>query len=529
MFFIFCLFYLNTTVQAFFGEEAWLNMYKNLDKNFTKITQSNFQTQLAGTSGSFKEKINELINQQSSLSKNNYKDCIKSDLATSQLEAIVKWDLEVLYDKISDNCKNSSWVVELSTLNFIQSVISKHYFTTLKDSQDEIQTIWEISSLWIYSDWDVNNSSFDLMDDLEKINDIIFASKFQYNWVEEWNFLDYLESLNDKKKKEIIQNTKDKNVLNELTTWEKAYQEDTWWNFLENLLAGTHKNSNICVDPQSGNHWLDLSFLEDLNWDNKNSELIDDLVAVDDYISSTGAYNSNTATDISWGYQAVNDNSQWNCKNYFCVTVDFSSYNHQILWWWENITIEYLIDRSNKHLYPFTNSSLIPAKMTVNNFELWLSNIDLAEMLSMGFHFYKKPVPILSLKSQDSQESNNSKHGSNALLEKYYKAYWLDYNRRNDLFVFTKRQEELSSIIQSVDSSMSESVSRIDELSKVYEKKQLEAQIIKTDIKQQFNQKHLQEFHNQLIEINNFTKSITQYTQTLWDLIVAMDKIKTDW
>ena len=526
IFFIFWFLSLSLQTQAFFGEQAGLDLYKNLDKNFSSTTSNWFQTQLAGTSPTIKDKINELINQQAILNNHEYKDCISGDLAPSQLEAISQWNLKILYEKISNNCKNSSWKIENATINFIQKIIREHYNNAFIVAQKEVEVIWDISSLWIYSDWDLENSTFDLMDDLEKINDIIFASKFQYNWTQNGNFLDYLEKINEDKKQEIIQNTNDKSVLQEFNTWEKAYQEDTWWNFLENLLQSWNTNSNICIDPSTWNHWLDVSFLEDFTVWNFQDDFSEDLQNLENNITSSWANNQNLATQITGDYQWVNDNSLWPCDSFYCITVNFKTYNHQLLGWWDNITIEYLIDRSNQHLSRFANASLIPAKMTTNNFELWLSNLNLSELFHMSFQIQTKPVPILSLEKSQEDKKNEDKYSSNALLEKYYKAYGLDYTRRNDLHNFTKYKQEIASVIQSTDSQITDSFDRIEKLESFMNGKKSEVNIIKKDISEKFTQKNLEELHSQLIEINNFTKSITQYSQTLWDLIVAMDKIK---
>ncbi len=529
LFFILCFIHLCSNVQGFFGEEAWLDLYKNLDKNFQSNVWSSFQTELVWTDSSIKDKLNSLINLEAQLKWFPYKNCINKDIAPSEVEAVYEWNIWVLYEKISDTCKNASGNIENSTLSFIQNVIRKHYIDSFERAQQKVEIIWDISSLWIYSDGNLDNSAFDIIDDLEKVNDIIFASKFTYNGSESGGFQDYFDKINDDKKREVLQNTTDISVFKELNDWEKAFNPDNWGNFLENLLQANQHNSNICVDPSSWNHWLDISFLGDFDlWDNSaNLELIQDLENAQNPEVFSWSQNNNSAVDLVWNYQKVNDNAMWPCDSFYCITVNFRTYNHQLLWWWDNITIEYLIDRSNQHLSKFANASLIPAKMTTNNFELWLSNLNLSELFHMSFQIQTKPVPILSLK-KDEKKKETDKYSSNALLEKYYKAYWLDYKRRNDLDNFTKNKEELASIIQSTDSSITEAQQRINSLETTLAEKDDEVAIMKKDISEKFTQENLWEFHNQLIEINNFTKSITEYANTLWDLIKAMDKIKTN-
>ncbi len=531
LFFILWFLYLCSNTHAFFGEDAWLDLYKQLDKNFQSNVWSSFQTELVWTYSSIKDKLNSLINLEWEIKWFSYENCISKDIAPSQIEAIYQWNISILYDRISDTCKNSSGVIENSTLTFIQNVIKKHYENSFERAQQKIEIIWDISSLWIYSDGNLDNSTFDIIDDLGKINDIIFASKFTYNGSESGNFQDYFDKINDDKKREVLQNTTDISVFKELNDWQKAYSPESSWNFLENLLQADQHNTNICIDPSTWNHWLDISFLNDFElWDNSwNIELIKDLEDAQNQEIFSWSQNNNTAVDLSGNYQKVNDNAMWPCDSFYCITVDFKTYNHQLLGWWDNITIEYIIDRSNQHLSRFANASLIPAKMTTNNFELWLSNLNLWDLFHMSFQIQTKPVPILSLnKSKGKNNPQEDKYSSNSLLEKYYKAYWLDYKRRNDLDNFTKNKEELASIIQSTDSQITDAQQRINQLELLLAEKDDEVEIMKKDISEKFTQENLQEFHNQLIEVNNFTKSITEYTNTLWELIQAMDKIKTN-
>jgi hypothetical protein len=145
------------------------------------------------------------------------------------------------------------------------------------------------------------------------------------------------------------------------------------------------------------------------------------------------------------------------CKDSFCIDKTEMKYNfeNEYFWWddffrWgqtRDMSIEDLIIRSNDHLQKFTNTSLVQAKMTINNFELWLKDIDLQEMFHLWFQIVKKPVPILDL-TYETQKNNSGRlvNGSwanisefelNKQLEFYYNIYWLDYNRRNDLSILT--------------------------------------------------------------------------------------------
>lgn len=530
IFFILCFFSLNFNTQAFFGESEDYDLYKNLEKNYNSLQSWAYNYELTGKHSSIKDKLNSLINQRSQIDQKWFKDCFEQDLAPSHIEAIAHGDISILYKKIWDNCKDSSGNIQAQTISYIQTIIENYYIESQVEATEKIELIWDISSLGIYADGSLENSSFDLIEDLERINDIIFASKFEYSWVENDNYKDIFNDILDTKKSQVAQEVNDPKILEELLTWEKAYSSDVWGSYIEEILSHT-QNTNACFDPSSWDHGIDLAFAQ---WwitliDDKslNKELYDDLVSQNEsnWNTSSGA----ATTEIWWNYESVNDNSQWPCDSFYCITVNFKTYNHQLLGWWDNITIEYLIDRSNQHLRRFANASLIPAKMTTNNFELGLTNLDLSELFHMWFQIQTKPVPILKVNKSQDENSPKDKHSTQALLEKYYKAYWLDYQRRNDLDIFTKKQQELSSLIQSSNVLYSEATQRIQELENYKNEKNIEIDLLKKDIWQKYNYTSLNSFQEQLIEIRNFTKSIEDYSHTLNDLIVAMQKIKSDW
>ncbi|MGB2111002.1 MAG: hypothetical protein ACPHY8_03870, partial [Patescibacteria group bacterium] len=67
----------------------------------------------------------------------------------------------------------------------------------------------------------------------------------------------------------------------------------------------------------------------------------------------------------------------------------------------------------------------------------------------------------------------------------------------------------------STDSQITAAQQRVKQLETLLAEKDDEVEIMKKDISEKFTQENLQEFHNQLIEVNNFTKSITEYANTL--------------
>jgi hypothetical protein len=63
----------------------------------------------------------------------------------------------------------------------------------------------------------------------------------------------------------------------------------------------------------------------------------------------------------------------------------------------------------------------------------------------MSFQVSTKPVPILNVNKNDRPKSNE--YSSLTLLEKYYKANGLDYQRRNDVTIYTHKDEIYKTIL----------------------------------------------------------------------------------
>lgn len=521
---------------AFLEEETWLNLYNTLDEGYTELEKKNFEYELSWTDKTIKDKVNSLLKLRMDFLWEDW-DCIEGDLAPSHIEEIAKWDIKILYEKIWDKCKDEDNAITIATLWLIKKVITDHYNTSLllaSEKSSQMQKIWSVG---LYSDGVTENASFDLIDDLEKIDAIIFSSKITYDWAEYENMNDSFNEKMDKKKEELEANTVDPEVIKESTWEEIAYSsEDKWWDTVSNLwdFNTEYSNQYACIDENS-DHGFNWWYLESLTQNEDNEwNILDDLIVATESSNNSNSSNSNNSNspasknepeNITGNYKKVNDNAGWPCSDFFCIMVDFQVHQQQLLWWWNNITIEYLLDRSNKHLRKFANSSLIPAQMTTQNFELAFKNLNLADLFHMSFQIQTKPVPILSLEDESKEGSNEFK--STTLLEKYYKAYNLDYKRRNDIVVFEDQEKEYKTLLNSWELRINAASKKDEELQVFLNKQAKQADLISQNIYKKWSYETLGDFWDQFIELNNFTVAIKDHSQTWLDIMKAMDKIPT--
>ena len=204
--------------------------------------------------------------------------------------------------------------------------------------------------------------------------------------------------------------------------------------------------------------------------------------------------------------------------------VDFVVYEHKLLIWWENISIEYILNRSNEHLRKFASTSLIPAKMTTNNFEIWLKDINLPDLFHISFQIQTKPVPILNIK-KDNSDKNQDEFAKDKMLEAYYDSLSLDYKRRNDLQMFSNTNEELKTIIDSAELNISNVSEKNWWLSKILEKWAQKYDFIWESVSKKIQYDTMDNFWDQFLELELFSKAIFDYVNNLESIIKQMKEI----
>jgi hypothetical protein len=227
---------------------------------------------------------------------------------------------------------------------------------------------------------------------------------------------------------------------------------------------------------------------------------------------------------LKWNYNKVRDNSEWPCEKFFCINIDFIMYEHSLFWWWENITIEYLLNRSNKHLSKYAATSLIQSKMSTNNFELWLKDLNLPDIFHIWFQISTKPVPLLNIEKQSKRDE--TEYASKNMLERYYKANWLNYKRRNSLVLLKQIEQNKHNILNASKSSIQNATSKDRELYTKYlteEKKDI--LLFNKAIEKKVSYWVMQTFEAQYTELNKFTVWINNYVNNIYSIIKAMNKI----
>lgn len=527
---VFTLFLITNIENTFaldFSWEKWF--YSSIADDIWNIEKKFYSIELAWETGT-KEKIN-------SISKLK---CLVDNLSEDEILKIMDGELEDIIDsskwRLEKTCIGEDWSISLETLNDLLTAISTIHNEALWKAKEKTAQVINIDSTWIYTDWVEGNAPFDLIIDIKNIDKIIFAQKTShYDWVNNFN-LDKEMSKMLGVALEINANSTD-NVVND----EGDINLNNINNRYNDLKSYNSSNSDyiyssyVCSADSTANSWLSKdSILNLANWwegSNNYTPAYDD-----DYNYFNGnpewQFGENYLVSPNGSYTRVNDDSVFPCTSFFCINVDFVTYNHQLLNSWKDMSIEDILSRSNEHLKKFAGTSLIQSKMTINNFELWLKDLNLPDIFHIWVEVVSKPVPILDLTYGKDEETKDDEKGIFALKEQmefYYKAYWLDYSRKNDLSLLEKIEIDRQVLSNANWLDIEATKEKFEEQDEEYNQKKLEqVNLMKKLIENETKISILWDLEKQFKELEVFNKAVKDYVENLKALIWNLLKIPVD-
>jgi len=512
--FIICFFSVISFSNAFFGSSESLDLYKNIDSWIEELWDHMIEYEI-----NWWPENDWVIEEIHFLAYLDAKPlCLDKSkiISNSDFKKIVEnQDVKTLFSYMNRYCDTNE------LLNYYLILFNTHYKKSKYQADKKSEKIYKIWNIGIFSDGILENSGFDLIDDMKEIDKVIFASKNDYNW-DEW--LDLWESITELTEKI-------NNDMVELAN--KPIQIIELNELMNNTTIQENNNSNYNIEDTQNNY----SCPENTENSNLSSNSVDNILNdIEENLSNSGNINNNTGSLTQnkkeskptivkeWDYTKITDNSMFPCNTFFCITVEFIMYNHSLFWGWENITIEYLLNRSNKHLRKFAWTSLIPAKMTIWNFELWLEDLNLPDIFHLGFQISKKPIPILNIEKQNKKDE--TEFSANNMLKKYYEANWLDYKRRNDLVLLKSLEQEKQSVLNS-DYLYNETIynNQMNYYTyKLKNKRQNNSYFAKA-VEKKVSYWVLQDFEEQFIELSRFTEWINDYVNNMSVIIKNMNEI----
>ncbi len=417
------------STQAFLGDDLGLNLYSEIDSGINEYEADAYIYEVVWEQWSIKQQIN------NTLIANSLPACIQGDISISEFNDIATGNILTLQKKIWDTCRDEQWKLINSQVSEIQSYITDLSREKQAEAERKTRNVYKVARTGMYINGTTNDAPFDLIVDLQKIDEIIFSNVIEYSWEE----IDHDNAFRGKLDSRIANSTLSSNVGGEninIDGWSWGNNWGGWWSSNnpdsqadEPTIDTLH--GDVCEYPDDSS-WL---------WEEALWKIFKIIPKPRQKIQPR----KNVTTSRSSGGSTTQNNiaSGWNCDSFFCVTVDFIVYNHKLLWSGKSFSVQKVIETSTEHLRKWANTSLLQSRITTNSFQPSIIIKDLAKIFHMDFIVTTKPAPTIN----DRLVNNNSALKKNALIEKYYKSLWLEYSYRNSLENFKDSDEEIISIL----------------------------------------------------------------------------------
>jgi len=522
---------------AFLWEDLGLDIYKNIDEGLYNLELKQYEYEMTWQwETSVGEVVNGILES----------DGLKCDISsTADIERIISGSDQTKF--IVDRCSRDG---ESMTSAQVQVIVSK--MTHIRDSfknraVEKSQKTYEVARIGLYSDGIEENSPFDLIVDLQEIDKVIFGEEIDYEWEEwQWDGDDLLDDFLEEDKEYLYEEEDEEDEEDEEGTEEDeeitgsgstSDDEDTT---TEDEDTPTHRY--FCVDPltESG---FGTGSLDDIDDIIDLDSLVDDDTDDDEIVvigTDTPITDDRYTNYASWGgpfrwwppngaFASTTD--QWNCDSFFCITIEFVMTNHNLLGWWESLSIQKVLTRVAEHMDKFANTSLVQSKMTTNNFELGLIIPNLGDLLrGLWIQVQTKPAPILNNIEQSEDKKDNIEWDmftAENLLQRYYKNLWQDYERRNDMDILTDRTYERKVFEESGWLPTLFPGRKLEELEKFNTALAESNRIVSLGIDSKSTEEDLKDFYDQFVELERFVGTIEDFCTSMAGIIKKMKNIPT--
>lgn len=538
-------FILTLSTQGFFEAGSNIDLYNTIANWYEENANKNYEFELSKQG---KETIS--ANVSKIIKEKWFWDCIKEWLDAKKLTSITTWDMSALFDLTKEECKsNKSLPTEFITV-YAQALIEIEE-TLQRNSRLKTKKTYDISRIGLYSDGNTKNSPFDLVDDIKQIEKIIFSEELEYKGEIKNDFeVDFSNNMawiplwvNGRNPSSTVRTGGIITISWSTNTWSTLWSELTSAEIPLYIAPGWYHSNYICSEDTSvqlaasgfsqdsidaimnsiSTFWNSSSWSSTWIWNSTNASG-----------ATEKGRNNGTLALISTWYKSVNDNPVFPCSTFFCITIEMVVHNQNLLWGGNSWTIESILKYSNETLKKFANTSLLQAKMTTNNFEMWLLDLKLPDMFHMGVQIQKRSPPILNIENPNGSESSEKKWDKGNeltwknLLEEAYKSLGLEYKKSNSLDNFLKTEPELKSVLDSAElpyTSVNQKLMEYNEKVRTYWESSSKNAFMEKSIEAETEKSSMDILKNELIEIEKFGEWLKDYSETLTTIIKWMNKV----
>lgn len=311
----------------------------------------------------------------------------------------------LLAKKISIDSPTQSKVVQCLTEKYSDLQKSAHL------DQNTLETVWNI---WLYMDWDLINSDYDIVSDITKINAIIFKEKYDYkgtknasaraisNMLAWWSVSPLFP---------VSSGVGSGASTNSGTVWSSTWWT-IWWSNPPNSSTNILPWAWVCsvwnngLPATIGSELFGDGFFDDLDatlaggWGGVGLVPISGSIG---WVPSVSAFDSSNF-GVSGGPDFFHTPS---CPddNILCIKINMRPSNTNMLGSFSNTSIESLLEQHTKMMEPISRSDLSGQKMTNNSYQLPFLNVKIASKIAGGRVFLDDaPQPSKRLKKEETKE-----------------------------------------------------------------------------------------------------------------------------
>lgn len=296
----------------------------------------------------------------------------------------------------------------------LTSCLSTTYKQIVADSNRQQSQLETTSMIGVYMDGDTKNSDFDIIDDIKKIDAIIFTTPSSYNGQKNPTKTALENFLSGKKAPSLFPTT-DTVSWNIKNSWSGSTTSPTNSGGAPTVSSSQAQTNPwwwVCLDPTKVtniDNILDTRFTDDLLWALWGQESPNYWV---DY-SKTSQKNGNTTISAEEQEDTNNRNNTSKndffhslpCSWVFCITVNIKKSTEDLLIGGNSYAIESILDKHIKKLEKVSWTDLSGQKMTNNSFQLPFLNIQFKSKIAGGWLFmHNSPQITKKLKSENTPE-----------------------------------------------------------------------------------------------------------------------------
>lgn len=352
------------------------------------------------------------------------KDCTNAETllqwiptTSAMLDDVEKWDYGGFYDKLLQNTKNNPNGPTLSTDTFPS--MAKCITSAYKDLKDRAK--WEqnaretISYIGLYMDGDKNNSEYDIVSDIEKINSILFSQEIKYTGTANQSGKWLSNFLSNRTIAPLFTISSLPNTTSATTSGNPSIPSTVTGGINAVSATPTLNLASIigwsCGDTSA--LWpidtlMDTGFATELQaalqagvWENIRiaSAGYTPSVGQARWLSGATASSSGALTSGSDFFHTMP------CTSIFCIKTQMIPGSSNLLGGGKNISIEGILDKHAKILYPISESALWCQVMTNNAGSSPIKNLNLAKTIAwLKVYLGSKPQTTRRDKRETSPE-----------------------------------------------------------------------------------------------------------------------------